>query len=101
MPTGYPQLAAFMEEKDSLMIFRRFGYLQARLLLEKQGRLTQLEDELDKMDRHDYKEEPNRIRTTNLQTKARRNLLAEADKNFREYGACIYRIARKAMLYAK
>jgi hypothetical protein len=39
-----------MDSDDGFMIYRRFGYLQSRLLLEKQEQLRQLEDKLDKLD---------------------------------------------------
>src|SRR5215469_11608832 len=35
-PEGYPRLAAFLDSDENFMVYRRFGYLQSRLLLEKQ-----------------------------------------------------------------
>jgi hypothetical protein len=49
-PAGYPRLATFLDSGSSFLMFRRFGYLQTRLLLEKQSLLAELEDELDKAD---------------------------------------------------
>jgi hypothetical protein len=49
-PEGYPRLAAFLDSDDSFMIFKRFGYLQTRILLEKQAQLQLLERELDETD---------------------------------------------------
>ena len=51
MPDGYPRLAAFLDSDDNFMLYRRFGYLQSRLLLEKQDDLRLLEEELGRLDR--------------------------------------------------
>ncbi|KAF2162490.1 hypothetical protein M409DRAFT_27113 [Zasmidium cellare ATCC 36951] len=47
---GYPNLAAFHSNSENFMIYRRFGYLSARVLLEKQDQLRRLEEELDEFD---------------------------------------------------
>ncbi|KAL1597861.1 hypothetical protein SLS60_008348 [Paraconiothyrium brasiliense] len=83
-----------MDGKDSFMIFRRFGYLQTRLLLEKEGRLTQLEKELDDMDWDDFEENPDQLRTMDLNSKPRRDLLAEAERYFREYAELMTAVQR-------
>lgn len=49
-PDGYPLLAAFLDSDDNFMHYRQFGYLQARLLLEKQNQLRLLEEDLDVLD---------------------------------------------------
>ncbi|KAG9194062.1 hypothetical protein G6011_04097 [Alternaria panax] len=43
---GYPNLAAFLDSDDSFALYRRFGYLQSRLLLRKQEELRTLEADL-------------------------------------------------------
>ena len=43
------------------MVYSRFGYLQSRLLVEKQNELQLLEDELDMMDCGDEAENPRRL----------------------------------------
>jgi hypothetical protein len=48
------------------MIYRRFGYLQSRLLLEKQEELRVLEEELDILDAQMHNKRPNDLTTTNL-----------------------------------
>ena len=53
MPLGYPQLGAFLDSDDNFMVFRRFGYLQSRLLLDKQDDLRKLEEQLDRLDASD------------------------------------------------
>ncbi|TVY75979.1 hypothetical protein LSUE1_G005072, partial [Lachnellula suecica] len=50
---GYPYLASFLDSDENFMIYRRFGFLHARLLLQKQDELRTMEAELDRMDQHD------------------------------------------------
>lgn len=72
------------------MIFRRFGYLQTRLLLEKQARLTQFERELDEMDKADFLDNPEllcSIDVPGVDTDTRRTLFDQIGRSFREYGA--------------
>jgi len=49
-PNGYPKLARFLDSDDNFMLYRRFGFLQTRLLLEKQSSLQLFEQELDELD---------------------------------------------------
>ncbi|KAJ9603890.1 hypothetical protein H2200_011412 [Cladophialophora chaetospira] len=49
-PNGYPRLAVYLDSDENFMLYRRFGYLQSRLLLEKQDDLRRLEHELGRMD---------------------------------------------------
>ena len=48
---GYPNLAAFQDSSQNFMLYRRYGYLQARVLLNKQDALSLLEKELEQFDR--------------------------------------------------
>ncbi|KAN0110989.1 hypothetical protein V8E51_007376 [Hyaloscypha variabilis] len=50
---GYPYLATFMDSDENFMIYRRFGFIHARLLLQKQDELRIMEEELDRMDQQD------------------------------------------------
>jgi hypothetical protein len=50
---GYPSLAAFQSSDEGFSIYRRYSYLQSRLLLEKQDQLRELEDRLDAHDEQD------------------------------------------------
>ena len=71
------------------MMYRRFGYLQARLLLDKQDEIRKLEVKLDKMDRRDAVDHPIRLRTRDLaeeDAKPRRELLKTIEERFCEYG---------------
>lgn len=49
-PKGYPRQAAFADSDESFMIYRRFGYIHSRLLLNKQDELRELEASLKNMD---------------------------------------------------
>ena len=51
---GFPRVAAFLDSDASFTIYRRFGFLYARLLLYKQDELTELEEELRDMDKRDW-----------------------------------------------
>jgi len=50
---GYPYLASFLDSDENFMIYRRFGFIHARLLLQKQDELRIMEAELDRMDKRD------------------------------------------------
>ncbi|PQE07213.1 Peptidase C14 caspase domain protein [Rutstroemia sp. NJR-2017a BVV2] len=52
-PEGLPRLAALMNSNDSFALCRRFGRLSDRLLLHLQVKLTDLEKELDEIDKAD------------------------------------------------
>ncbi|KAF1966737.1 hypothetical protein BU23DRAFT_313566 [Bimuria novae-zelandiae CBS 107.79] len=49
-PRGYPSLATFLDSDECFMVYRRFGFLQSRLLLDKQDELRELERKLDRLD---------------------------------------------------
>jgi hypothetical protein len=46
-------VAAFLDSDENFMIYRRFGFLHARVLLRKQDKLRQMEEALDTMDTRD------------------------------------------------
>lgn len=48
---GYPKLAVFQDSDPSFMIYRRFGFMSTRVLLDKQDELRMLEEQLDHYDR--------------------------------------------------
>ncbi|KAL8966149.1 MAG: hypothetical protein Q9197_006146, partial [Variospora fuerteventurae] len=52
-PKGFPRLACFLESDDSFMVYRRFGIVFSRLLLNKQDEIRKLEAKLHAMDRTD------------------------------------------------
>ncbi|KAH6688478.1 hypothetical protein F5X68DRAFT_205749 [Plectosphaerella plurivora] len=53
VPQGYPRYSALLASHRSFLAFRRFLALRARLLLQKQDRLSALEEELATLDRQD------------------------------------------------
>lgn len=65
-PKGYPQLAAFLDSDENFMLYRRFGFLQARILLNRQDELRELEHNLDYMGVVDGKEPPLRLQSREL-----------------------------------
>lgn len=50
---GFPRLACFLDSDESFMLFKRFGIVFSRLLLNKQDEIRQMEDELKAMDSTD------------------------------------------------
>ena len=72
------------------MVYRRFGYLQARLLLEKQEELRRLEGQLDDLDKAEA--QGNISSLTTMESRAfrtdgdRRKLMCKIEKCFSEYG---------------
>lgn len=82
------------------MVFRRFGYFQNRLLLEKQGELMTLETRIDELDECLNQAQPSQLRTVQMVQDSilpgardvvaeRQQLLERADQVFREYGTFI------------
>lgn len=91
-PRGYPNLAAFLDSDECFSVYRRFGFLQSRLLLDKQDKLRRLEDALDKLDRREAKKDRKRPMTTDLleeDVAPRQKLLANIEKEFTSYGGFI------------
>lgn len=52
-PIGYPLQAAFQSSESSWSIYRAFNYLHARVILELQEELRDLENKLKKLDESD------------------------------------------------
>lgn len=52
-PKGYPQLAAFANSCDTFANVRRFGRVSYRLLAHLQSDLTDMERQLDELDKKD------------------------------------------------
>lgn len=48
---GYPRLSAFVNSDLNLMLFRGFGQLHARVLLQKQDEITEIEQQLNELDK--------------------------------------------------
>jgi hypothetical protein len=86
---GYPRLAAFLDSDESFMVYRRFGYIQARLLLEKQDDLQKLEKKLDEYDDSVKQNLPKNLRMRDLKpadAEPRQRILDELEGKFLQYG---------------
>lgn len=77
------------------MIFRRFSHLQARLILQKQDEIRELEDELRESDLDDLAKMPpgqpsrrltTRHRTDKTEADARKKLFDRLEQKFLQYG---------------
>ncbi|KAH7348546.1 hypothetical protein BKA65DRAFT_398312, partial [Rhexocercosporidium sp. MPI-PUGE-AT-0058] len=89
---GYPRLSAFLISTEDYMLYRRFAYLQSRLLLHKQDELRVLEDELDRMDIVDARRSPNVLMSRELDDATvgkRKELLSTIETKFNEYSTLL------------
>lgn len=84
--SGYPNLAAFKNSDEDFTIYRRFGYLQSRILLDKQDQLRVLEARLDKFDEQDYMNYTTDLESDYMYLKPRQELLQEIEAAFSSYG---------------
>ncbi|KAM0124315.1 hypothetical protein ACHAP3_010457 [Botrytis cinerea] len=87
-PDGYPRLAEVIACKEEFMMYRRFGHLQARLLLDKQDELRALELRLSYMDEVFENKYPDRNYSrerAHAESTDYKNLLAKIERNMKEY----------------
>lgn len=92
-PEGYPRLAAFLDSDENFMLYRRFGFLQARLLLNKQDELRELEKDLDRLDKVDQAKDPSLLKSREKDDAVdgrRKKLLYDVEEKFKEYGHLIF-----------
>ena len=95
-PNGYPRVSAFLDSDDCFPLYRRFGYLHSRLLMQKQDELRELEDLLQYMDKQDERTEEGRECLQSRDTdesrddepvgETRKGLLSRIEKKLLEYG---------------
>ncbi|RDL34322.1 uncharacterized protein BP5553_07450 [Venustampulla echinocandica] len=91
---GYPRLAAFLDIDENFMLYRRFGVLQARILLYKQDELRGLEEKLDRKDK--VHSDPELLLSRERQDQggeSRKELMREIGEAFKDY-AQLLAIAR-------
>jgi hypothetical protein len=91
---GYPRFTALISAHDSYFLCRRFDKLRARLLLQKQDKLSMLEEQLEQVD---YEEtSPLYLGKSRCDRNAERiSLLSEIDSHLADYGkADIYEASR-------
>jgi hypothetical protein len=63
MPSRLPTPRSVLSSDENFMLYRRFDYIQARLLLYKQDELRELEGELENLDAIDENEDPSLLRS--------------------------------------
>lgn len=98
---SYRSLSIFLDSDENFKIYRRFGYLHARLLLRKQDEIRRLEAELDGLDDLDEAEDaPNkqRARSRTVDIVAEKRELAE-DPNLRTRTVVLDEIEEKLAAY--
>jgi hypothetical protein len=91
---GWPRLAAFQNQSDSCAVYRRFGLLFCRLLLQLEGELTFLEKKLLQLDEQDAVDETKHYRLRSSDDDAtwdpaKRNILKEIQEKLGAYGESI------------
>ncbi|KAE9375175.1 hypothetical protein N431DRAFT_436695 [Stipitochalara longipes BDJ] len=102
-PEGYPRISAYIDSDSDTPLFRRFGILHARSLLYKQVELTELEAQLDKLDKEDEGEpgaDDNKWRLGHSislaggkENEKRRDLMKKIDEKLEEYDKLVLREA--------
>lgn len=102
-PTGYPSVATFLDSDENFGVYRRFGFVQTRLLLEKQDDLRKLELKLDRYDRRLARDVQTRdiLRTRDLQPDAlaaRKDIMEKLEKGFNEYGKTVRSVLWRRLL---
>ena len=89
-PRGYPMLAAYVDSDTNFNIFRRFGYLRNRVMLHAQAELTQLERQLERLDKADQKSNEQALRSVQRDDSRnepkRKKLLEEIETKLKAYG---------------
>lgn len=92
-PSGYPQLAAFVNSDDSFLIARKYGFLRARVLLNRQDELSVLEKNLTALDEDDHQHRRWALRSRRLDEQSdhdpvysRKVLMDKIDDKLKQYG---------------
>ncbi|EME42560.1 hypothetical protein DOTSEDRAFT_26141 [Dothistroma septosporum NZE10] len=67
------------------MLYRHFGYLLSRILLDKQDGLRCLEEQLDQLDTEEKYDQADRLLRRTSQGEQRRRLLSDTGRKFCEY----------------
>jgi hypothetical protein len=93
-PNGFPRLAAFQSSEANFSLYRSFSYLHSRVLLDLQDEITSLEKELDEIDVDDEMDDPNRLRSRELD-----EIRAEGEGNARNRRVILREIKNKLMEY--
>lgn len=81
---GYPRLSAFVNSDLDFMLFKRFGQLHARVLLQKQDEITEIEQKLNELDKIETTAFFLRSRRMDPSVE-RRKLIADAEQKLLDY----------------
>ncbi|PQE08214.1 Peptidase caspase domain protein [Rutstroemia sp. NJR-2017a WRK4] len=90
-PEGYPRLATRIGSDEKFMLYRRFGYLQSRILLHRQDELRELEDKLARSDLAAAKRDPVLLQSReegSVLNKEHTKLLNTIEEKYKAYGWC-------------
>ena len=89
-PVGYPLLARFLDSTDGYMIYRRFGHIQSRLLLDAQDDLLKLESQLEDLDEEETTDDMEALCSRKLHnanfSDQRKSLMKDIKVAYHEYG---------------
>ncbi|KAL7953083.1 hypothetical protein V8C34DRAFT_321653 [Trichoderma compactum] len=92
-PRGYPRFSALLAAEKTFQICRRFSTLRTRLLLQKQDKLSQLEQELEEIDDKD-KSDLDRGSYRFDENPDRKEVLQKIDAALRDYDKFLERHQR-------
>ncbi|KAK3677510.1 hypothetical protein LTR78_002360 [Recurvomyces mirabilis] len=87
--SAYPNLAIFLDSDESFALYRRHGYIQTRILLDKQDQLRCIEAELDELDNAEQFDDADNLFSRQFQGEKRRRILQTAETAFREYASLL------------
>lgn len=85
-------MAAFLDSDENFMMYRRFGWIQSRLLLSKQNELASLEKDLEMQDQPidlaslDGESTGGEVTQYEAMSEYKDQLLKKVEKKFCEYG---------------
>lgn len=94
-PKGYPRMSAFLDSDESFMTYRRFGWIQSRLLLNKQNEIASLEKELEVQD--GFADDGSETHEYECMSDYKQDILKSLETKFDEY-ARLLAAAREMML---
>lgn len=90
-PKGYPNVAAFLDSDGGFSIYRRFGFLQSRILLGKQEDLRRAEKKLKRIESEMTTNNVNALCSRDIRgayKEKHKQLLADIEQKFCSYCKC-------------
>ena len=88
-PKGYPRLATLIGSDEKFMLYRKFGYLQSRILLHRQDELRELEEDLYHLDVVAAKQNPASLQSRDkcaVLNEKHTELLDTIENKYKAYG---------------